>query len=139
MVEEFSKFGYRTYVDWIDDPQLDRNNITKETSNRLRLRMNQSKSLIYAASLNAINSKWMPWELGYMDAKKNRAAILPIFSSDSKSSHAYNGQEYLGIYPYCIKETYAIYPNNDEMWIMDDSNTYCTFDEWLKGMKPVKR
>lgn len=70
--------GYSVYVDW-NDSALDPNNVTPETAKILRERMAQCRSLIYAFSENASNSKWMPWELGYFDGLKNsRVAVLPI-------------------------------------------------------------
>lgn len=40
--------------------------------------MNNCTGLSYIAISNIVNSKWCPWELGYADGKKNKAAILPI-------------------------------------------------------------
>lgn len=57
--------GLKVYVDWVEDAQLDRRAITKETAAALRQRMKQSKSLIYLSSDNSSSSKWMPWELGF--------------------------------------------------------------------------
>jgi hypothetical protein len=54
--------GYSVYVDWIEDPQLDRGNVTKTTADILRERMKYSKSLFYVTTDNAEKSKWMPWE-----------------------------------------------------------------------------
>lgn len=65
--KDFEALGYKTYVDWVIDPTLDRDNITKATAEKLRLRMKQSKCLIYATSSNIVGSQWMPWELGFMD------------------------------------------------------------------------
>ena len=55
--------GLKVYVDWVEDAQLDRRAVTKETAAALRQRMKQSKSLIYLSSDNSSSSKWMPWEL----------------------------------------------------------------------------
>lgn len=89
--------GLRVYVDWINDPQLDRARVSAATADRLRERMRSSKSLIYATSRAAQTSRWMPWELGYFDATKggHRVSILPI---EDWSSHAFDGEEYLGLY-----------------------------------------
>jgi len=89
--------GLSVYVDWIDDPQLNRNMINKETANLLRIRMKTCKSMLYAATDNASNSRWMPWELGYFDGLKGKIAILPI-SNDANSS-GFVGQEYINLYP----------------------------------------
>ena len=37
--------GYSVYVDWVDDPQLDRSNVNQSTADLLRERMDSSKSL----------------------------------------------------------------------------------------------
>lgn len=61
--EILSRMGIKVYVDWHDDPQASRENVTVETAELLRTRMKQSKSLIFLATDNALGSKWMPWEL----------------------------------------------------------------------------
>lgn len=90
--------GLSVYVDWVDDPHLNRNEINRETADTLRRRMQACRSLLYAASDNATNSRWMPWELGYFDGlKQGKVAILPISKNASNSN--YTGQEYLNLYP----------------------------------------
>jgi hypothetical protein len=92
--------GLSVYVDWVDDPDLDRGNVTVATADRLRSRMRQSKSLIYAHSNNSPTSKWMSWEVGYFDGLKGAVAILPVAQTSSES---FGGQEFLGLYPYIDK------------------------------------
>lgn len=104
----------------------------------MRERIIESKCLLYATTDNASNSKCMPWKLGFMDGKKDKAAILPVFQSSSYSSHTFSGQEYLGIYPYCIKGTYEHFPHREGLWILDDINTYVRFDDWLNRENPKK-
>ncbi|MGW4090814.1 hypothetical protein [Nocardia sp. NPDC004750] len=89
--------GLTVYVDWIDDPELDRSKVSAATADRLRGRMNQSTSLVFATSRASSKSKWMPWELGYFDGEKgpDRVSICPIETNDSGS---FVGQEYLGLY-----------------------------------------
>mgnify|MGYP001104598987 CR=1 FL=1 len=137
LLEKLNEFGYVVYVDWIDDPQLDRSNVTKATANVLRERMNQSKCLFYATTINSTQSKWMPWELGYIDGRKDKSAILPIFESESSSTQNYKGQEYLGVYPYCIEAT-TKNTNVNKLWICESEDIYVLFDDWLKGKKPYK-
>ena len=54
--------GWSVYVDWIEDTQLDRQNVTRSTAELLRIQMKRSKTLIYASSSASKDSKWMPWE-----------------------------------------------------------------------------
>ncbi|HEX8426675.1 TIR domain-containing protein [Hymenobacter sp.] len=99
-IKEFlESHNLTVYVDWIDDPQLNRAHVTPATAAKLRAAMRRSTSLIYAASVNASASKWMPWELGYSDAFHGRVAILPL-ADENKLVTAYEGQEFMGIYPY---------------------------------------
>ncbi|HFE9762327.1 TPA: toll/interleukin-1 receptor domain-containing protein [Acinetobacter baumannii] len=89
--------GMKVYVDWIDDKQLDRSHVTSSTAEVLRTRMRQSSALLYIATDNSSQSKWMPWELGFFDGYSvGKVAILPILSSENDSFY---GQEYLGLYP----------------------------------------
>jgi hypothetical protein len=86
------------YVDWIDDPQLDRGRVTPKTAELLRTRMRHCRSLIFATSSSSPNSKWMPWELGYFDGfRPEHVAILPLVKTEGSG---FAGQEYLGLYPH---------------------------------------
>lgn len=89
--------GKRVYVDWIEDRQLDRSNVSASTAEVLRQRMRQCRSLIYIHSANSGSSKWMPWELGFSDGLHGAVAIFPVTQVQQEDFH---GQEYLGIYPY---------------------------------------
>jgi len=90
-------YGKTVYVDWLEDPQLDRTNVTAANAGVIRQRMRQCKSLVYVHTENSGSSKWMPWELGYFDGFNGAVAILPVTRNQQES---YKGQEYLGIYPY---------------------------------------
>jgi hypothetical protein len=132
---ELEDLGYSVYVDWIEDPKLSRENVTKETALVLQARMKQCKALLYAFSENATNSKWMPWELGYFDGIKGTVAVLPI-SRTSRSS--FQGSEYLGIYYYIQIDTVSG-TNKTALWIYETASKYIIFDSWLTGSKPIQR
>lgn len=89
--------GLTVYVDWIDDPLLDRTAVTRATAEKIRGRMRQCRTLLYLHSANATKSKWCPWELGYFDAfthPSRRVFIFPVTAAD----RAYTSQEYLNLY-----------------------------------------
>lgn len=91
--------GYSVYVDWLDDPQLDRSKVNRATADTLRLRMRKCKAMFYLHTKNAALSKWCPWELGYFDGftyPNPRVFIFPILASGES---AFKGQEYLELYP----------------------------------------
>lgn len=53
--------------------------------------------LIYAISEHAMCSRWTNWELGYYDGINGNIVIFPISKNGEK---AFEGQEYLSLYPY---------------------------------------
>lgn len=128
-------FGLSVYIDWIDDYQLDRGKVSKETAIRIRERMKNCKSLIYAFSKNSSLSKWMPWELGYFDGIKGKVAVLPITENETDS---FVGTEYLGIYPYVTQNKIAG-SEDYALWIRENINKYVIIESWLQGFNPISR
>lgn len=134
------EFNCTVYVDWLIDRELDREKVTEYTANKLRLRMDHSKCLLFATSENSLNSKWMPWELGYKDGQSRkdgsfgRVGVLPISATTGQSGFA--GQEYLGIYPHIEagKSTTGDY----RLWVYGKEGEYVDFDSWLTGVDPFK-
>ena len=120
--------GYSVYVDWIEDTKLDRIKVTSATAEVLRKRMQNSRSLFYITTSNAETSKWMPWECGYFDGFKEKVAIVPVVPT--ATGNTYQGQEYLGLYPYALKELSS--RKVDTLWIHKDSKTYISYDAWVK-------
>lgn len=88
--------GQSVYVDWMEDPQLDRSRVTTGTADLLRRRMKQCKTLIYLHSSAATRSVWMPWELGHFDGRAGQIWIMPLVQSQDAE---FKGTEYLGLYP----------------------------------------
>jgi len=121
--------GYTVYVDWIEDPQLNRANVTKATAAVLRQRMNCCRSLLYATSDAARKSVWMPWELGYMDSKTgSRVVVVPIVE-DNAASGGFQGQEYLSLYPYLDKTGATLY-------VHESVSKWVNFSDWIRGSNP---
>lgn len=127
--------GFTTYVDWVEDKQLDRTKVNKETARLLRLRMSRCKSLFFVTSTNSSDSKWMPWELGYFDGFKQKVAILPILPTEN-NTNSYEGQEYLGLYPYVTKDK-SEQTQKTTLWIREAINKYVHFKSWLEGNLPA--
>jgi hypothetical protein len=91
------KTGVSVYVDRIDEPQLNPDNVTPATADKLRVRMRACASMLFATSKASPNSKWMPWELGYFDGlRQGQIAVLPLVETPSDG---FKGQEYIGLYP----------------------------------------
>jgi len=127
--------GYNIYLDWKNDPQLDRTNVTTATASALRERMRSCRCLLFAVTPDAKDSVWMRWELGWKDGENGRVAILPIEGSTTDS---WEGQQFLGLYPYASDGTIR---NTEKMkyWIHRSKSCYILFDEWLDGKEPYNR
>jgi len=127
---KLESYNYSVYVDWIDDYSMDRTNVTAFNVYWIKQRMRASKCLLYATSSNSSNSKWMPWETGYMDAFTGKVAIAPVVTTHR---NIYNGIEYLGSYPYLEEETIRD-TSRKILWVTDqkDRLLYAQFDSWLK-------
>jgi hypothetical protein len=134
--KKLEKLGFSVYVDWATDRALDRENVTKETVNLLRQRLQQAKCLFYLATDSASHSKWMPWELGFKDGHSKLVAIVPV-AKNVTSSDEYKGMEYLGAYPYVTIGNDT--KGNGTLWIRHDSSTYTDFKSWLSGVQPYRR
>lgn len=119
--------GHKVYVDWLEDKHLDRGEVTGHTATVLRNRMNRCNSLIYLTSMAAESSVWMPWELGYMDARTGRVAVAPILEDEEDEEFA--GREYLGIYPYLDL-------SGDSFFIQRSKDKYIGFPRWMAGENP---
>ena len=126
--------GYSVYIDWRDDPTLDRKQVTPATAGKLRERMKASRCLLYAITPSEKDSAWMKWELGYKDGNNGRTAILPIAGSETEIS---NEQQFLGLYPYVSDGTDRI-SKKYRLWIHRSPTCYVTFDGWIDGKEPFE-
>ncbi|MGA2139474.1 MAG: hypothetical protein ABSH14_11480 [Verrucomicrobiia bacterium] len=129
LAAKIEKLGYTVYVDWIQDPHLDRTHVTRENAEVVRVRMKNCKSLLYATSENAAKSNWMPWELGYFDGLKGRVAVAPI-AEDRNSTDEFSGREYLGLYPY------VVITGDTALYIHNTASSFVRFPDWLTGNNP---
>ncbi len=127
--------GLAVYVDWIDDPQLDRGNVTAENADMLRRRMRSSKSLIFLTTKNSVSSRWMPWELGYFDGLRTGfIGILPIVDY---SGAAFSGQEYLGLYP--LVERLPLTGGGSRFCVVERAGKgYRFLDEFARGHATIR-
>jgi hypothetical protein len=126
--------GYSVYIDWREDPKLDRSKVTPATAAVLRERMRSSRCLFYSVTPLAKDSAWMKWELGCKDGHNNRAAILPI---ETEGSDHWSGQQFLGLYPYVSDGTIQN-SQREALWIHRSRSCYVDFDYWLDGKEPYE-
>ena len=127
----FTQTGYKVYIDWIDDGNLDRKSVTPDTAAIIKRRIKSSKGAAYIATANSTTSKWCPWELGVSDGMHDKVCILPIMD------YSFKGQEYLGLYPY-LEYGLVSGKQRNEFRVHDqqDKSKYVTLRGWLEGSKP---
>lgn len=130
---ELSKLGYSVYVDWIIDPQLDRKKVTKQSAKLIKQRLKASKTLLLAMSAKALLSRWIPWELGFVDANTGRCAIVPV-SKEKSGAEDFKGWEFLTLYPYLNKKALTKGAKRS-LWVVESKNTYSPFNEWFDSGK----
>jgi len=68
----------------------------------------------------------MPWELGYLDGYRERVAIFPVVQGAATAT-TYNGQEYLGIYPWVRESSTA-----GRLAVVDRSIFIAFLKEWVR-------
>lgn len=134
-VKDFlEQYDLSVYVDKYNDSDLSPDDVTKETAARLRNRLVNSSTLLYVHSGHSTNSRWMPWELGFMDGKSGKVGVLPVTKSPDRM---YSREEYLTLYPYIDKFRGKI-SQNDYLWINESPERYARLDLWIKGKDEIR-
>ena len=94
LYNELKSMGFSSFLDRVDAKGVD----IQKMANYLKRAMDKSDYVLYAHTHNSIDSKWVPWELGYFDSNKGKDKIfvMPIINDNGKAK--YIGQEYLSQY-----------------------------------------
>jgi len=69
----------------------------RETAHRIKQKIADPDYFLVLATRNAMNSKWVPWEIGIADRTKpaNKIAVIPVIDPYG----TYHGNEYMQLYP----------------------------------------
>ncbi len=127
--------GLSVYVDRYTDPQLDPDEVTRETAETLRNRLRASRSLLYVYSRHSQLSRWMPWELGFMDGADRRIGVAPVVQT---ARSTFEGEQYLGLYPYVDRATIDG-TSDSTLWINRSSREYAEYAGWVRGSGNITR
>ena len=125
--------GKSVYIDWIDDPDLERGSVSGKTARKLRLRMGQCSTLIYAYSQSSQSSRWMPWELGYFDGLNGNVAVLPIVPDQGTLD--FEKEEYLQLYPKIDLVGSSLFVNRSQK---TERAPFKSFDDWRNGIDKMR-
>lgn len=94
LVYYLASLGIAVYVDW-NDSDLPR--VTnRETADKLKAQIKSNSLFMILATDNALESKWVPWEIGIADQCKDEQSILLVPVADA--SGRFDGAEYLQLY-----------------------------------------
>lgn len=94
LVFYLASLGTTVYVDW-NDSDLPR--VTnRETAEKLKGKIKENSLFMILATRNALESKWVPWEVGVADQCKGDYAMVLVPVADA--SGRYDGAEYLQLY-----------------------------------------
>lgn len=121
--------GLSVYVDKYTDQHLDPEKVTPYTAQIIRKRLRASKALLFVYSNYSIFSRWMPWELGFMDGADCRIGILPVIE---KKKDIFKREEFLSLYPYVdhiVNETTGKYT----LFINKEQGLFADFSYWVRG------
>lgn len=94
MIRHFASLGIDVYVDW-NDSGMPRET-SRETAEKIKAKIEENRLFMVLATQNALDSKWVPWEIGVADKTKGEAAIMIIPVADSSGN--FEGSEYLQLY-----------------------------------------
>lgn len=86
--------GINLYIDWEDTDMPQPPN--RETAATLKKRINTTDFFLVLCTENALQSRWVPWEIGIADMQKsfNRILVAPVADNQGR----FNGNEYLQLY-----------------------------------------
>lgn len=92
--EHLSSFGVKVYID-IEDSDMP-GSTSRETAERIKGRISSLQYFLILATQNAMNSKWVPWEIGVADGKKphDKILVVPVVDPAGK----FHGSEYMQLY-----------------------------------------
>lgn len=89
--------GVEVYVDWLDEemPAV----TSGATATKIKGKIKECDRFVVLLSERSVDSKWVPWELGYADGVKeiNKIAIMPIRRNQYTYDSAFNGVEYIRV------------------------------------------
>lgn len=88
VVEAANAFGMSCYVDWTEDNDfLKRSMVSEYTREVLKVRMKQSKCLLYLSSENSRASEWVAFELDYYEHDLKRNPWMLLLNGDDPHNY----------------------------------------------------
>lgn len=124
LVNYLAGLGIKLYVDWQDSgmPRI----TDRKTAENIKKKISDLSYFLILATPNALNSRWVPWEIGVADQVKaqEKIAVIPVVDQSGK----FEGNEYLQLYNRVEADNFG------KMLVFEKSQTYSSDDikAWLK-------
>lgn len=120
-----SSVGVDLYIDWLDSSMPPQ--VNKVTAELIKLNIGRSDHVLVLATNNALQSHWVPWEIGIADIKKTPkcVSIMPVISKYEK----FEGNEYLQLY-----DRVEIADNNIIAVFKPNATRGVNIASWLEGI-----
>lgn len=123
MVNYLASLGIKLYVDWQDSgiPRI----TDRKTAENIKQKITDLNYFLILATPNALNSRWVPWEIGVADQAKgqDKIAIIPVVDQSGK----YDGNEYLQLYKHIEDDEFGkLNVLGSQGWLKNDIKS------WLK-------
>jgi len=124
--------GIKIYVDW-NDTEMPR--VTnRETAEKIKEQIKRKMLFMILATDRALNSKWVPWEVGIGDQVKGEEFILLIPVADP--SGRFPGNEYLQLYNHMTFENQGVDWSRSRFRILSRKEEDTgSFGDFLRGIK----
>lgn len=98
VVSKANSYGLSCYVDWVSDNDfLKRSMVSDYTKEVLKVRMGQSKFLLYLSSDNSRNSDWVSFELDYYKSQLNREIFMVVINGNDERNFKSIDLEKIGL------------------------------------------
>jgi len=128
IIEALARLRIKVYVDWQDSgmPRI----TSRATAQLIKERIKSLDLFLILATKNAMDSKWVPWEIGYADSVKQpeSIAIIPVVDA----SGTFTGNEYLQLYQ-------KIYSLDSSLMISQPGETQGSIvSNWLRSVQLQK-
>ncbi|MBC8400937.1 MAG: toll/interleukin-1 receptor domain-containing protein [Candidatus Marinimicrobia bacterium] len=120
-------FKVYIYIDWMDSAMPATTNGV--TAQKIKDKIDDCDYVLVLATQNAVNSKWVPWEIGVSDVLKtpDKILIIPIVDSAEK----FKGNEYLQLY-----KSIQITSLGHHEIIEPNKTSGIKLESWLKSIGP---
>lgn len=121
-----ASFGVNLYID-IEDSDMP-GSTSRETAERIKGAISRLNYFLILATKNAMDSKWVPWEIGIADGKKpnDKIFVVPVVDPSGK----FHGSEYMQLY----KRIVVANDGNSAIFQPNKTNDGTYVKSWLASL-----